>query len=476
MIRLTAEEIGQGSGGRVVYGNPKESAITPCLDSRQAGTDGIMFCLRGEKTDGHRYIPSAAEQGCRIFAVEEEYMDLMYEEQKEKVKDCTFIAMNNVERGLQKLAAWYIENRLNLKKTVAVTGSVGKTSTRDMIYAALSTEYVTGKNMKNFNSQVGLPITILSFDETMEAAVLEMGMDGFGQIHQLVSIVHPDVAVITNIGISHMERLGSQQGILKAKLEVTDYFNEDNVLVINGNDHRLNNNENFADKKYRVIPSGSLKDKITEGFSVKNLKDMGVQGISFTLYDREQEIPVRLQTPGAHNSVNAALAVDAARICGAVPVKCAKALERAERTGNRLRLKEGRGIRIIDDSYNAAPVSTKSAICTLMNSQADRRVAVLGDMNELGADSSKEHGETGAFAAEKAVDLIVAVGEKAKDLAEGAREYCRNHDSDTEVLYFNSREDIYPEIDNIFRKGDLILLKASRSLELEKLSDRILKG
>lgn len=484
MIRISANEIEKAMGGKIIQGNAEEIVTNPVLDSREAKAESIMFCIKGEKTDGHNYIPSAAQNGCKVFVVETYYKTEFLPEHKDKVKECTFIEVSNVKESLQKFARWYIENRLNLKKTIAVTGSVGKTSTRDMLFAALNTKYVAGKNMKNYNSDLGLPITILSFDEKTEVAVLEMGMDDFGQIHQLVNIARPDIAVITNIGMSHMEILKSQEGILKAKMEITDFFTSNNVLIYNGNDLMLTKTaweKGIIDgKSYKVIEAGTFKNNpIKEqfrGFIIDDVKDKGDKGISFKIETDCDNIQVNLSSPGAHNAVNACLALQVADLCGVDLRAASKALENAERTGNRLRILEKGGIKVIDDSYNAAPASMMSAIATLTNSEAKRRIAILGDMNELGTNSREEHKNVGIFAMEKGIDILITVGEKAKDIAEGAKNYCANKNIEKRVLSFEKREDLNPVINGIIEEGDCVLLKASRSLELENLTDIILKG
>lgn len=457
MDKLTVREIAEATGGKLLCGDENYVVDRVCTDSREAGENDVFFPLKGERFDAHDFLPQVIENGCRVLVVSNM-------EAAEKFKDREVILTDDTQKALQNLAKWYIR-KLNLK-VIGVTGSVGKTSTRDFIYAGMSKKYVTGTNKKNFNNQIGLPLTVLELTSEHEAAVLEMGMDRKGEIHALADIARPDVAVITNIGISHIEHLGSREGIRDAKLEITDYFGSENTLIINGNDEYLGDYD-FADS-YNVISTG-LKD---DRYRAENLIDHGAEGIEFDLFDGDIPHHVKLNQPGAHNAVNMLFAAAACAQFGVCVSDVVEAAENVAVTGNRLRIKDAGSIKIIDDSYNAAPASMKSAIETLKNTSGERKVAVLGDMYELGSDTEELHRDVGRFAAENDVDVLIGAGSLGCRISEGAEEKASEKMT---VMSFENVSDLILQLGNILESGDVVLVKASRGLELEKVSSAIIE-
>ena len=451
MRKLTSEEIARAAGGRLIRGGGMETATEVVIDSRQAGSGKVFFAIKGQVHDAHKFIPDVVNSGCRIVVVSDE---------SKAPEGCDVILTDDTLKALQNLAAYYMRT-LDVK-TVAVTGSVGKTSTRDLIYAGLSSKYRTARSRKNFNNQFGVPLTVLALDGTEEAAVIEMGMEHKGEIHRLADIVRPHIGVITNIGISHMENLGSREGIRDAKLEITDFFTEENTLVIDGADDML---KDLKPDSYGIVRVGSCQDAAV---SVDGITDKGALGVDVKLTAFGEETEVHLKIPGAHNGINLALAVAACSLMGVDPSDAAKAMEKAELTGNRLKVSDAGGITVIDDSYNAAPASMKSAVKTLMATAGKRRIAVFAGMAELGENSRALHEEVGEFAAEEGVDLLITIGENAEGIKAGAER--KNIKS---AVHFEKRDDIYPEIEKIFAPGDVILIKGSRVMELEKLTEKI---
>lgn len=465
MEKLLVNEIARATRGEIIFGDGTEFVREVSIDSRTCEEGSVFFPMIGEVHDGHKFIKSAYEQGCRVFVVNKTYASDS-DNCLEALKGASVIAVDDTLIALQELSRWYL-GVLDVR-VVAVTGSVGKTTTRDMIYAGLASQFKVGRSKKNYNSEFGLPLSILSFDKGADFVVLEMGMDGFGQIHKLVDIARPEIAAITNIGISHIERLGSQEGILKAKMEITDFFTEENTLVINSEDELLE--KAVADAKYKVIKAGGSK---SGDLVYKNVKDLGAAGIEFTLDDKN----VKLDIPGGHNAINAAIAVAVCKAAGVDENKAISAIEHMEITGNRLRVIEAGDYKIIDDSYNAAPLSMKSAVATLAQTSGKRKVAFLAGMNELGSEEISGHKEVGACCADLKIDLLVTVGEKGKLIAEGAREKLNGETSEKmTLLHFDTKEELYPELDKILEPGDVILLKASRTYEMEKIGEVILKG
>ena len=466
MRPFTVEEIIKAVGGTLVSGEKENIVYRVCTDSRKAEPGDLFFPLKGENNDGHDFLGQVLEAGCRTIVVSDE-SKIPKQAFASQPGDADIIVVGDTTAALQALASYYLDC-LPLKKKIAVTGSVGKTSTRDMLYYAASTSFKTGRNPKNFNNYFGLPLSIMDFEPDTEVAVLEMGMASAGEIETLARIARPDIAVITNIGVSHIENLGSREGILKAKLEVTCCFDENSALVINADNDMLTP-ENVKGP-YRVITVGTGENC---DYRINDVCDFGDKGIEYTLCHEGKDYRIKLPVPGAHNAINASLAVAAAGLMGISPETAIKGFEQAELTEKRLNIKKQGRIKVIDDTYNACPESMKSALNTLMSTEVEeggRRVAVLGDMFELGKESPAAHLEVGRYAVEKKPDLLIAVGKDAEYIAQGAEPLGDGH-----VLRYETREDLEKEVHEIIRPGDTVLVKASRSMEMEKTVKEILK-
>ena len=466
MRPFTVEEIIKAVGGTLVSGEKENIVYRVCTDSRKAEPGDLFFPLKGENNDGHDFLGQVLEAGCRTIVVSDE-SKIPKQAFASQPGDADIIVVDDTTAALQALASYYLDC-LPLKKKIAVTGSVGKTSTRDMLYYAASTSFKTGRNPKNFNNYFGLPLSIMDFEPDTEVAVLEMGMASAGEIETLARIARPDIAVITNIGVSHIENLGSREGILKAKLEVTCCFDENSVLIINADNDMLTP-ENVKGP-YRVITVGTGENC---DYRINDVCDFGDKGIEYTLCHEGKDYRIKLPVPGAHNAINASLAVAAAGLMDISPETAIKGFEQAELTEKRLNIKKQGRIKVIDDTYNACPESMKSALNTLMSTEVEeggRRVAVLGDMFELGKESPAAHLEVGRYAVEKKPDLLIAVGKDAEYIAQGAEPLGDGH-----VLRYETREDLEKEVHEIIRPGDTVLVKASRSMEMEKTVKEILK-
>ena len=466
MRPFTVEEIIKAVDGTLVSGEKENIVYRVCTDSRKAEPGDLFFPLKGENNDGHDFLGQVLEAGCRTIVVSDE-SKIPKQAFASQPGDADIIVVDDTTAALQALASYYLDC-LPLKKKIAVTGSVGKTSTRDMLYYAASTSFKTGRNPKNFNNYFGLPLSIMDFEPDTEVAVLEMGMASAGEIETLARIARPDIAVITNIGVSHIENLGSREGILKAKLEVTCCFDENSVLIINADNDMLTL-ENVKGS-YRVITVGTGENC---DYRINDVCDFGDKGIEYTLCHEGKDYRIKLPVPGAHNAINASLAIAAAGLMGISPETAIKGFEQAELTEKRLNIKKQGRIKVIDDTYNACPESMKSALNTLMSTDVEdggRRVAVLGDMFELGKESPAAHLEVGRYAVEKKPDLLIAVGKDAEYIAQGAEPLGDGH-----VLRYETREDLEKEVHEIIRPGDTVLVKASRSMEMEKTVKEILK-
>lgn len=461
MNKIRVEEIVKATGGMIACRGSEKHITGVKHDSRECGAGDMFVAVCGANQDGHKFIPQVLKQGCKTVLISHEG-DWMKDI---RAYDATAIITSDTVYAMGELAKYYLET-LNIKK-VAVTGSVGKTSVRDMIYYVLGEKYSCGRNMKNFNNDIGLPLSIFRFDDSTEAAVLEMGMSGFGEIDRLADIVKPDIAVITNIGISHMENLGSREGIFKAKMEIAKHIaskDKEGALVYACGD-MLTKESTAGD--YRQISVGEEKEN---DYIISSVDDMGIEGIKFTLEYLGKNCEISLPVPGKHNAVNASVAVAVGRLLGISMEEAARGLAKTELTGRRLKYIRGRHVNVIDDTYNASPDSMKSALEVLKNSGgSSRKVAVLGDMYELGDESKSEHFDVGRFAALSGTDLIVAIGADSKRIADGAAS------ENAEAVYFRQKEDFFEKTDELIEFGDIILVKGSRGMKMEQIVEKLLE-
>ena len=454
MRAITLREIEWATEGKILNGNPQKTACGICTDSRQIKEGELFIPIVGEVYDAHTFIPQAAKRGCAaVLTARAEAVPA----------GINAVLVEDTTRALQKLAAWYL-NTLNLKK-IAVTGSVGKTSTRDMAYYILREKYAVGTTVGNFNNDIGVPLTIFTFDDSMQAAVLEVGMDHSGEIHRLVDMIRPDVGIITNVGISHIENLGSREGILRAKMEIADYFDENSTLVLNHDNDMLAGVEDTG--AYKVVRVGSGAEN---QYRVSAIEDRGGEGVSYRLTCSEGVFQICLKIPGAHNALNSALAIAGCRLLGVSVEEAIRGLSKLELTGKRLTICHAGQITVIDDTYNAAPDSMKSAIDTLIHTPGGRKIAILAGMNELGEESRRYHREIGQYAAQRQIDLLVTVGEKALDIALGAEA-----EKTAAVRHYETKEAFLNDEKMRPVDGDVILVKGSRTMEMERIVDKILK-
>lgn len=466
MRNITVKEIIDVTGGKLLQGSMEGWIRGASIDSREVTDENGFFPMKGERVDGHDFLRGVLERGCRTLIVsnaDKVPAEAVLQELGIRPDDVNVILVEDTLRALQLLAKYHIAN-LPLKKKIAVTGSVGKTSTRDMLYYVASTKYRTGRNKKNYNNEFGLPLTILDFDEDLEVAVLEMGMDSFGEIDLLADMVRPDMAVITNVGISHIENLGSREGIRKAKMEVTNYFTDDAVLVVNQACDMLQKED--LKGNYRIVTVGN--DGKSD-FIVSNVCDFGDKGIKYTLDRNHKQYEVNLPVPGGHNAFNASLAIAAGELLDIELEDAIRGLETAELTAKRLNVRGKNGIKVIDDTYNAAPESMRSAINTLVATKGIRKVAILSDMKELGPESQRFHYEVGTYIGEAHVDFLITVGNDAKYIGEGAADALGTGN----VRHYATKEAFMKDMDQYIRPGDVVLVKGSRSMEMEHVVKKI---
>ena len=463
MKTMQISEVIKATGGNLLSGDSAQFITGVITDSRKVEPGNLFVALIGENHDGHDYIDIAISRGAGAVLISRQVENLVAPKSQLSVAS---IYVPDTLKALQSLAAYYI-SLFSLKK-IAVTGSTGKTTTKDMLHAIFSEKYKTIKTQGNYNNHIGLPLTIFSIEEDHEAGIFEMGMRGLGEIDLLASILRPDVGVITNIGLSHVENLGTRENILKAKLEITNYFAEHGLLIVNGDDEFLRNlAHNELD--YNVVTVG-----FTSGCDAKigTVKDFGEEGIRFDLEVQEKTESIAIRTPGRHNAYNASLAIATGLVYDIDVMTAAKGLSAMGQLDKRLCVQSVNGFKIIDDTYNASPDSMMAALDVLASINGGRKLAILADMLELGDFSENYHLEVGSYAASKGIDLLIAVGEKAKGIYLGALDSM----TPDRAKYFETRESLLEILDAITLPGDVILVKGSRSMAMDQVVRKLMKA
>ena len=450
MNRLTVEDAVRACNGTLLKGDRKQYITGACIDSRILEKGELFAAVRGENTDGHRFVGQVSAKGASAVLISDEtYAD---------DAECAVILCGDTTKALQDIAECY-RNMMDIR-IIGVTGSVGKTSTADLVKAVCSVKYRTAKTKGNFNNHLGLPITLLSFDPDTQIGVLEMGMDKPGEIDFLADLARPDIEIITNVGIAHIETLGTRENIFRAKMEITDFFGPDNVLVVNGNDEYLSQ---LCDTPYRLDKVGSNGGC---RYYLYDIEDRGEGGIEFTFEYDEKTVRVSLPVYGRHNAMNASLAIAAGIELGIDPLDAAEGLAKTKLTDKRLSIKGRNGIKIIDDSYNASPDSDEASLDVQHELDVTgRRFAVLGGMRELGAYQDEGHLRCGRRAAACA-DVLYALGDGAEQYRDGAREAGM---PDGAIRIFSSHEEMAQALRENARPGDALLFKGSRYWAMEKV-------
>lgn len=434
------------------------------IDSRAAKEGGLFFCIIGERRDAHEFVFDVREKGCHNIVVSNE-------EWAEKLKACgdvNVILVEDTKLALVKLGTKYMDDWKGLKR-VAITGSVGKTSTKEFVYSVLSSKFKTGKNAGNLNSEFGIPLACFAFDEDIEISVNEIGL-GYGlDMKYLVNIVKPDAAIVTNVGSSHLEVYGSRERLRDAKLRITTSLAADGKLIVNADCDMLSVEQirENAVGDFEIVRIGSAADV---EYRISDICDKGIDGVKCSLEIKAHQKKYELTLPviGAHNLYNAALAVALGEVFGVEAEDAIAALANVESNDNRLDVRRGEDYTVINDCYNASPESMKAGVDILIHSEGKRRGAVFGDMFELGDNSELLHASVGEYVAEKGLDFLISIGENSKAIAKAAAK------SDGIVVKsYDTRDEAIADIENVLEKGDVVLVKASRAMALEVLSDAI---
>ncbi|EHK2356124.1 MAG: UDP-N-acetylmuramoyl-tripeptide--D-alanyl-D-alanine ligase [Clostridium perfringens] len=452
MLELNLQEIVKATKGALLKEADVKEIKAVSTDTRKIEEGTMFIALKGENFNGNNYVLEAFNKGAKIAIVDEVKCDL-----NELKEDVALIKVENTGRALMDLAKFYRE-KLGLK-VVGITGSAGKTSTKDLVAAVLSDKYKVFKTKGNFNNEIGLPLMILELDSTYDVAILEMGMRGLGQIKELAEIASPDLGIITNIGISHIEILKTRENILKAKMEIATFFDKNNTLVVCGNDDFLGA---LPEAEYKIVKTG-----VGENFKI-GAKNIALEELSskFTVYDGEKEEEFSLDMPGEHNISNLMLGIAIAKELGVSFEEMKRGLKNIEATSMRLELIKKDGFSILNDCYNSSPVAVKSAIDVMKNIEGKRRIAVLGTMRELGHKSEEAHEEIGKYAKENGIEKVLCLGDFSENIKEGYGEGC---------TVYENKEELIKDLLNIICDGDIILVKASRSLKFEEITKALLE-
>jgi len=453
MEAITLAQLLEAVGGTLIgeYRDLNTQIAQVDTDSRNIHPGALFIPLVGERFDGHAYIQSALEGGavgCLTARERDSYLS-----------DKFYIKVNSTQKALRDLAIWY-KNRFRIP-FVAVTGSVGKTTAKDMIAAVLSSKYKVLKTEGNFNNNIGLPLTLLRLDSSYQICVLEMGMDRFGEIDYLGDIVKPEVAVITNIGDAHIERLGSREGIFKAKCEILPHIQKGGLLVLNGDDEMLSTLRGSTPVKAVFCGGG-------EGLEYRGVQTGGdgMSHIHCQVTTPSMDRNIKVPALGAHMIYPSLIGVAIGEHFGLSEEEIEEGILRFVPTRMRMNiLHRGEDVTILDDTYNANPQSMRAAISVLADAPTSWKVAVLGDMFELGPFAPALHKSVGEYLGKANIDCLVAVGELAVNLAQGARE-----SGVPQVYYCVDKQQAKQVLPQIVKPDSTILVKASRGMALEELS------
>lgn len=461
MKQLSIFEIEKATDGRLIRTCDTDHVRGVIHDSRECGPSDMFVCIKGPNRDGHDYLSQVIAEGCKTALISDE-------KALKDDMDINAILVEDTVEAMGRLAQWYLDS-LDIIR-IAVTGSVGKTSTRDMIYYTLNESYNCGRNLKNYNNEIGLPLSIFTLDESHDAVVLEMGMSDFGEIRKLSKIVKPHVGVITGIGTAHMEHLGSREGIFEAKMELTENVEskeKGGTMIFAMDDEFLTRDRTGGDYESIFVGEDGRSD-----FIVSDVTDKGIEGVEFALEADEKIEKYTVPVPGRHNGMNAALAIAVGTRLGMSPEEMRRGLARVQLTGHRLRVVRSGALTVIDDTYNASPDSMKGGLKVLeMSSCSGKKIAILGEMYELGEREEQMHFSVGAFAAGCGIDKVIGVGPLAQNITEGART------GGVETQWFATKEELIEELKGggILAPSDMVLVKASRGMKLEEVVEAITK-
>ncbi len=436
--------------GAPYFGNDNlfKSPITGvCIDSRKVRPGDLFVPIRGERFDGHDFIDVAYENGAVCVLTE-----------RPLHSDRPFVLVPDTLHAYHRIAAYY--RSLFPIPVIGITGSVGKTTTKELIAAVLSAGMRVFKSPGNLNNQTGVPQALLSLTDEDQAAVIEMGTNHFGEIDALASMVQPTYCVLTNIGTAHIEHLKSQEGILNAKCEMLPHMQKGGRVFVCGDDPLLMQVKNARTDvtTYGIQPHNDLR--------AEDVQEDGLIGISFTAVSKDVRIPLYVPAPGMHMVQNALCATALGLQLGLTPEKIKAGLATYTPLSGRMCVEKSHGVTILNDVYNANPASMRSSIDVLAKA-AGRKVCILGDMLELGPDAPRYHKEIGEYAARHGAACILCVGDLSQNTTDGAKA------AGAEAIHFKTQEALLNKLQGLVASGDTVLVKASRGMRMERVVEAL---
>lgn len=442
MKPITLKEIADSCNGQL-FGNESDVVTSIVTDSRQV-KDGAMFAaIKGERVDGHKFVEQCVNSGAVCVLVEEK-----------PECECSYILVSSTLVALKQIAKYY-RSTFDIP-FIGITGSVGKTSTKEMIASVLSQKFNVHKTQGNFNNELGVPLTIFGLEKEHEIAVIEMGISGFSEMTRLADIVRPDISVITNIGYCHLENLIDLDGVLKAKTEMLEFLSDSGRMFFCGDDEKL-----FTVKEHNGIKTSFYGFDNRNEYKAEIISTDIEKGITCKLNLKNMDIVTVVPSVESHMVSNALCAAAIGESLGMTNNQIELGVKSYKTVGSRSNVIRKNDIIIIDDCYNANPTSVRASVNSLAKFEG-RKVAVIGDMKELGTNENQLHFDTGKYIIEKGIDEVVAVGTLCKHLFDGA---------DSKGYYFETVEKCCEHISNIIKKGDTVLVKASHSMHFENIVD-----
>lgn len=438
MEKLLLSEIARACNGTL---NADSEISGVCIDTRKITPGCLFICIKGERFDAHQFAQEAIDKGAAAVMIHKDIV----------INGCA-VKVENTSKALLDLASYY-RSKFNLH-LVGLTGSVGKTTTKEFTYLVVNSKYNAIKTLGNLNNEIGLPQMLFQLDSTTQAAVIEMGMNHFGEIHRLSSAAKPTLALITNVGTSHIENLGSREGILKAKLEILDGLEKGATLLLNGDNDLLKTVKN---DDYNICFYGIENGDFTADDIVEN---DGKTSFTINYFGKVQSVTI--PTIGIHNVYNALAAFAVGYFLDIEAECCAYALGQYQPEGMRQKSVDFKGITVIEDCYNASVDSMRAALNTLANTKGKRKIAVLSDMLELGKYAVQAHETVGELAGAAGIDFLFTVGELSQNIHNSAIE-----NGVKNAVHFNNKEELSVRLIETLEAGDTVIFKASRGMALE---------
>ena len=448
MKNMTLEKVAHSVGGQLFLPeNDTDDQRTlqgVVTDNRQIEKDFLFVPIIGARVDGHTFIPDAFERGAMA----------VLSQRKLENPAGPYILVEDTEAALKSLAAYYREQMD--ASVIGIVGSVGKTSTKEMVASVLEQHFSVLKTQGNFNNEIGLPLTLFRVKEEHQVAVVEMGISDFGEMHRLGTMAKPDMVIMTNIGLCHLENLGTRDGILKAKTEVFEHMPKDGVVILNGDDDKLQQADTLGMETHFY----GLEQEEYRGEDIHS----GLTGVTATLSGPRWSEKVTISIPGKHNVYNALAAMAAGERLGLTKEEIVAGVQQAATISGRNNFIHANGMVIIDDCYNANPVSMAASLEVLSHASG-RKIAVLGDMGELGDDERKLHYQVGEAVVKNDIDLLFTAGELSKEMSKAVAD-CNGR---TRTFSYDTKEEMTEALLKIVEKGDTILVKASHFMNFPEV-------